>query len=89
MPPGILDSLWEKVTQTQASEKIPEVLESLEPQLWNLFLNLAEAAFAKEQWSKEEFIIAGHVYAVVLLALIYVYWPEEELPEVEKGLQSI
>jgi hypothetical protein len=89
MPTGILDSLWERLSQSRSGGNVPEVLEELEPQLWTLFLNLSEAAFVKEEWSKEEFVVAGYVYSVVLLALIYAFWPEAELPEVEKSLQWI
>ena len=88
LPKGFLDVLWKKISEEKAGEYISELMESLEPIIWNYFLNLIQGASQKENWSKQDLTAGAMVYGTILTCCILMFWQEDYLVEIEKTLQN-
>lgn len=83
LPPAILQHLWSKLSQGQGGEHLSSFLEKCEPGMWDYFVRLAQAAANKEEWDESLIAAAALVYAPILTACIYVFWPQEDLENLE------
>ncbi len=89
LPPGVFDAIWEKFSYEEFRQELPDFVQDLEPEAWNFFLNLVQAAYTKEEWSEQELAVASLVYGTVLTALIMMFWPEEDLYQVEDAIYGL
>ncbi|MEF8823360.1 MAG: hypothetical protein V5B78_04475 [Desulfohalobiaceae bacterium] len=88
LPQGMLQNLWQRLSHGGLGDKLSGFLEEMEPNMWRFFLDLTKAAAHKEEWDQKDVAVAGLVYAPVLSACIYAFWPEEELSKLEQGLSQ-
>ncbi|GEM_PF-2581360 len=88
LPKGFLDVLWKKISEENAGEYISELMEKLEPTMWNYFLRLIQGAYQKEEWSQQDLTAAALVYGTILTCCILMFWPEDSLVEIENTLQN-
>lgn len=88
LPQGMLQNLWQRLSHGGLGDKLSGFLEEMEPNMWRFFLDLTKAAAYKEEWEQTDVAVSGLVYAPVLSACIYAFWPEEELSRLEQGLSQ-
>ncbi len=88
LPQGMLQSLWQRLSGGGFGDKLSGFLEQMEPHMWRFFLDLTKAAAYREEWDQSDLAVSGLVYAPVLSACIYAFWPEEELYRLEQGLSQ-
>lgn len=86
LPQGMIFNLWQRLSGGGFGDKLSGFLEEMEPHMWRFFLDLTKAAAYKEEWEQSDVAVAALVYAPVLSACIYAFWPEEELSRLEQGL---
>lgn len=84
---GFLDTVWWKLAQGEAGSELSDVLQTMEPHMWNYFLTLARAASDQENWSAEELAIAGKIYGTILLACEILFCNAQELAQLETLLK--
>lgn len=88
IPKGFLDILWKKISEENAGKYISELVEALEPRMWNYFLNLIHGASQKEEWTQQELTAAALVFGTILTCCLVIFWPENSLEQIENTLQN-
>lgn len=86
LPQGMLQTLWQRLSHGGLGDKLSGFLEEMEPHVWGFFLDLTKAAAYREEWDQADVAVSGLVYAPVLAACIYAFWPGEELFRLEQAL---
>ncbi len=84
VPSGLLFALWDKIA---GRKDVGEMVEEMEGNLWRYFVDLLHAANKKEPLSDKEIGTGALVYAVVLMGLIFVFWPQDKLPLLQHLLE--
>jgi hypothetical protein len=88
LPAGFMDRIWDRWAQGDHEDRIVDLLEALEPHLWSYFLHMAQSAVENEDWSQQDVAVASLVFATILFASIFQFWPEDYLPELEQALRD-
>ncbi len=81
----MLHALWGHVS---SNRELAVKIEELEEDLWQYFLLFLKGATERENLSEKEIGRAALVFSTVLLALVFVFWPEERLPLLEKLIRT-
>jgi hypothetical protein len=89
IPPGFLDALWDRLSQGIGGRKLSEFLEQTEPNMWQYFLQVLQAAQEHEDWNEHDLAVASLVFGTVLATCILIFWPEESLISLEQDLSSL
>lgn len=87
--PGWQESVWERLSGGEGGEQVYELLEKAEPNMWEFFLQLIEAASLSEEWSSQEVAVASLVYGTVLIICLIIFWPEERIGDLNDLLEKL
>ena len=81
IPEGFFESLWKKFTENKNVAKSPgNVIEELEPDLWNFFLGILEKEVQREKnVTKTEIGTGALVFAIVIMGLLYSFGNENTI----------
>lgn len=85
-PEGFYEALWLKFSADKKVAKLAgDIVEALEPELWNFFLNILEKEVQREEnITKEEIGTGALVFAIIVIGLIYSFGNNETLQELTK-----
>ncbi|MFO8033231.1 MAG: hypothetical protein R6U22_11890 [Desulfohalobiaceae bacterium] len=86
LPSGILQHIWSKLVQGRGGDHLSRFLEQCEPGMWNYFVRLTQAAAKREDWDENLIAAAALVYAPILTGCIYVFWPQEDLEDLDRNI---
>ena len=80
-PEGFFDALWDKFSANKKVAKLAgDIVEALEPELWNFFLNILEKECQRgENITKEEIGTGALVFSIEVMGLIYSFGNDETL----------
>lgn len=81
---GFLDAFWARLAEGRGGIELSDVLQEIEPRMWNYFLTLARAASDQENWSAQELAVAGKTYGTILLACEVIYGDPDGLSKIER-----
>jgi len=89
-PEGFYGALWDKFSADKKVAKLAgDIVEALEPELWNFFLNILEKEIQREEnITKEEIGTGALVFAIIVIGLIYSFGNDETLQKLTKLLNE-
>ncbi|MFW6055116.1 MAG: hypothetical protein ACOC9D_04340 [Thermodesulfobacteriota bacterium] len=80
---GFLDSFWARLAEGRGGIELPDVLQEIEPNMWDHFLTLVRAASDQENWTAQELAVASKIYGTILLVCELIFCDEEDLLRIE------
>ncbi|GAB6888106.1 hypothetical protein JCM13304A_16040 [Desulfothermus okinawensis JCM 13304] len=81
IPSGFFEALWRKFSSNKKVAKLPgDIIEDLEPELWNFFLNILKKERLRDDNIKNEEIGTGAlVFSIVVMGLLYIFGQENTM----------
>ena len=91
IPEGFFESLWNKFLENKNVAKFSgDVIEELEPNLWNFFIGILEKEIQREKdITKTEIGTGALVFAIVIMGLLYSFGNEDTITKLTELIKGI